>query len=180
MLQIRISFLPLFLPLPLPFLGCACLFSRADYSTLATPHHFNGLSRVRFPDTAGWKPRLIHCWRLTMEGSHPASWGAPALTPGSLFLCYLFNPMPTTSASHIYPGIITKKFLQWKDQEPDYTWFERGKNLLFNRLAMKKIESVGAELRVLRAGGEWGRKASVITAIVFLKHWKQDMFQHLL
>lgn len=35
---------------------------------------------------------------------------------------------------------------------------------------MKKIEGLGAELRVLRAGGEWGRKASVITAIVFLKH----------
>lgn len=33
-----------------------------------------------------------------------------------------------------------------------------------------KDGGLGAEFRVLRAGGEWGRKASIILAIVFLKH----------
>lgn len=54
----------------------------------------------------------------------------------------------------MYLGIITKKFLQWKDEEPDYTWFwKEEKNLLFNRSVMKKIEGTDW-LRVLEQSGE--------------------------
>ena len=57
--------------------------------------------------------------------------------------------------------------------------FERQKNTLFQNLVTKDIETLGVEFGISRARGEWERVPSVITSIVFLKHWKQDKSQGL-